>query len=71
MQADRYLDSLFAAFDFLAEFPMASPERKDVQPPIRTHVSGVHIIVYRPEDAGVSVLRVRHGRENWRSRPLG
>jgi len=65
LQADRYLDGLERAFDFVAEHPLAARERREITPPVRIHVYGAHIIVYLVEPDGVLILRIRHGHENW------
>ena len=65
LQADRYLDGLERAFDFVADQPLAARERREISPPVRLHVYGAHIIVYLVEPDGVLILRIRHGHENW------
>jgi toxin ParE1/3/4 len=65
LQADRYLEGLERAFDFIARHPMAARERQEISPPVRVHVHGAHIIVYLAEQGGVLILRVRHGAEDW------
>ncbi|MBU1383478.1 MAG: type II toxin-antitoxin system RelE/ParE family toxin [Alphaproteobacteria bacterium] len=65
LQADRYLDGLECAFDFVAHHPLAARERQEINPPVRIHAYGAHIIVYLVEPDGVLILRIRHGRENW------
>ena len=64
-QADRYLEGLEGAFDFVARHPLAARERREIDPPVRIHAYGAHIIVYLVEADGALILRIRHGRENW------
>jgi toxin ParE1/3/4 len=69
-QAERYFTALERALAFLAEYPFAARERLETTPPVHIHPSRSHVIVYRNDDRGVLVLRVRHAREDWRSDPL-
>lgn len=45
-QADKYLDDLNAAITLLADQPLASRERTELEPPVRIHHHGHHLIVY-------------------------
>jgi toxin ParE1/3/4 len=63
-QAVRYADSLFAAFDLLAEFPEMARERGEFRPPVRIHPSGAHLVIYRREGQGVEIIRVIHAHQN-------
>ena len=60
-----YRDHLLRAFEFLAQFPRAARLRTELRPPVRIHFCRSHIIVYRENDAGILILRVRRGREDW------
>ncbi len=64
-QADRYLDGLDQALDFIARNPRAARERREIDPPVRVHVYQSHIIVYLHDDHRTHVLRIRHGGEDW------
>ena len=68
-QADAYNDRLFAAFDLIAANPAIARERTEYAPPVRIHPVGTHVVVYVETDEGVLIVRVRHGREDWRSDP--
>ena len=68
-QADAYVAVLNAAFEFLAEFPRAAPERLEHQPPVRVHPARAHVIIYRIESDAIVVIRIRHAREDWMSDP--
>ena len=70
-QADQYLDELELAFERLAEFPGLGRLRTEHQPAVRTLSFGAHVIVYEEDDVGVLIIRVRHGREDWRTDPRG
>ena len=65
MQADRYEDGLHAAIDLLAANPRMAPERGPIAG-IRIHVYRAHLIVYAEARDGITVLRVLHGRSDWR-----
>ncbi|MCI5047834.1 MAG: type II toxin-antitoxin system RelE/ParE family toxin [Aquisalinus sp.] len=65
-QAESYFAALMGTFDILGAYPMIARERREIDPPVRIHPHGAHIIVYTiSEDGGTHILRVRHGRENW------
>ena|SRR5690554_641402 len=65
-QAEHYHDWLEKSFRFLAENPLAAPERLEITPPIRIHPTGTHLVVYRVDDEGdIFIIRVRHGHEDW------
>jgi len=65
-QAEKYHAGMEHIFQFLSATPKAARERMEIDPPVRIHPYGAHIIVYLIDDAGdVLVLRVRHGREDW------
>lgn len=65
-QADRYAERFIDAFERLVDFPeMARPRRE--YGGRRILRVGIHIVVYRIEADTIFVIRVRHGREDWRS----
>ena len=65
-QADAYHDRLEEVFGLLAW------ERGEIDPPVRVHPHGAHIVVYVVEpDDEVLVVRVRHEREDWIGDPAG
>jgi toxin ParE1/3/4 len=71
-RADAYHGRLEEAFQLLAEYPRIGHERPEIDPPVRVHPCGRHIIVYVAEpDGNVLIVRVRHGREAWIEDPLG
>lgn len=63
-QAERYTDGLFAVFDLLAEFPEMARERGEFRPPVRIHLSGSHLVIYRSEEQGIEIFRILHARQN-------
>ena len=67
-QAERYHRSLKATFELIADNPRLARLRADINPPVRVHPHGAHLIVYLAEKNGdVLIVRVYHGRENWRA----
>ena len=64
-QAEAYYIALLARLDFLAENPRAARERPDMDPPVRAHPSGAHVIVYQIEGKDIVILGIRQARENW------
>lgn len=65
-QADEYHERLAATFAFLADYPRASREREEIDPPVRVHPCKAHLVIYEiGSDDQVLILRVRHGREDW------
>jgi toxin ParE1/3/4 len=70
-QADRYLTDLYATFAFLGDNPSAARVRREFEPEVRIHPHKAHVIIYLVDQDGVLVVRIRHGREDWTSSPLG
>ncbi len=59
-QADKYLDDMDSAIKLLAEQPLISRERTDLEPPVRIHHHGHHLIVYLALANGIRIIRVLH-----------
>lgn len=64
-QAERYFAALEEAFGFLAAYPRAARERREINPPVRAHLHKSHLIVYLIQGDDILILRVRHAREDW------
>lgn len=65
---EQYHTYLESVFQLLGENPELARERSEISPPVRIHPCGSHLVVYIKEgDGGISILRVRHFRENWLS----
>lgn len=70
-QADKYAVGLERVFKFLGDFPQAARERGEIDPPVRAHPTGSHVLTYQVEtDGSVTILRIRHMAEDWTSNPL-
>ncbi len=64
-QAERYQDELFDTFRMLAANPRMARERHTFSPPVRLHPYRAHIVVYVEQAAGILIVRVLHGRQDW------
>ncbi len=64
-QADTYIRDLVRTFELIASMPMMAREHKEFDPPVRIHLHRSHVVVYVIEGAGVSVVRVLGGRQDW------
>ena len=40
-------------------------ERQEFDPPVRLHPYGAHMIVCVENGAGILVIRILHGRQDW------
>lgn len=70
-QAGRYLDEMERVFETLVDFPGLGRLRTEHHPAVRIFPFNAHVIVYEENEDGVLIVRVRHGREDWRSDPRG
>ncbi len=61
-QANRYTDSLFAAFAELAQSPKSAPACDHIRPGYRRRSVERHMIYYRMTDCGIVVVRILHDR---------
>ena len=69
--AEEYWAQFERFFQLPAENPAAAKARAEIDPPVRIHPCGAHVIVYIAKDeGGILVLRVRHGREDWSNSPV-
>lgn len=60
--AESYYASMNEAFLFLAENPLACPERIEFDKPVRIHAYGKHLIIYTIEDDYILIVRILHHR---------
>ena len=67
-QADTYHASLSATFDILAQNPEIARERTELNPPVRVHPHGSHLIIYQVENnRDIFIISIRHAREDWQN----
>ena len=58
--ADRMLDLLLERANLLADFPNAGRARPELGRALRSLAVDPYVILYRPEERGVAVVRVIH-----------
>jgi len=69
-QAEAYFARVENTIELISVNPGIARKRFEIDPPVRIHPIGKHIIVYREEEGGgVLIIRVRHSREDWQSAP--
>lgn len=61
-QADRYIDTLAAAFAELAQSPKSAPACDQIRPGYRRRSIGRHMIYFRTTTYGIVVVRILHDR---------
>lgn len=66
-QAQFYHNALFDLFEVISANPKMARERSELAPPVRVHPFKAHVVIYQIEGDGVSIIRIRHGREDWLS----
>lgn len=64
-RAEAYISELTGKFALLAENPAMARLREDITPPVRIHPHRAHIVVFLEDEAGILIIRIRHGREDW------
>ena len=63
--ARRWLDNIELRCRNLGETPGLGVARPDVRPDLRMFPVGNYVILYRPIEAGVEIVRVLHGARQW------
>ena len=69
-RARRYHDGLYELFDLIAANPRLAAVRPEITPPSPVHPWKAHLVLYRQDPGGVTILRVRHHEEDWSDAPL-
>jgi toxin ParE1/3/4 len=65
-QATKYLTDLDYVLSLIAENPKLGRLRTDLNPPVRVHPHGAHVLIYYLNPANTPVLlRVRSTLETW------
>ncbi len=70
-QAEAYHTAMERTFELLAENPNMARQSTEITPPVRIHPYQSHLIVYVENDSDILIVRVRHGREDWKNNPTG
>ncbi|MEE4013360.1 type II toxin-antitoxin system RelE/ParE family toxin [Roseibium sp. FZY0029] len=69
-QAEKYHAEMEATFDLISSNPRIARERQEIDPPVHIHPFGSHIVIYTVDAKNdVLIIRVRHGREDWKHNP--
>lgn len=63
--AERLLDDLYERFELLADSPLLGRRRPDLGARVRISPVGSYLVIYRPLESGVEVIRVIHGARNY------
>ena len=66
-QAAAYATGRASAMRMIVDYPLSSLLRHETQWPIRVRPYKSHVILYTVDEAGVLVLRIRHGHEDWQA----
>jgi toxin ParE1/3/4 len=66
MDADGYYFELLDAIELIVTQPRMSRERPELADGVRIHAHRSHVIVYRIEIDEIVVVRVLHGRQDWK-----
>lgn len=64
-QAETYHAKLEHVFEILADNPKIAPERTEFTPTVRIHSFISHIIIYVADSDSITILRIRHAKEDW------
>jgi len=64
-RAEAYAAGLKRVLGFLADFPRAARERRELDPPVRAYPYKSHLIIYAIEHGGVLINRIVHSRQDW------
>ncbi|HEY7426665.1 MAG TPA: type II toxin-antitoxin system RelE/ParE family toxin [Gemmataceae bacterium] len=59
--ADRFAAEFERKCELLAQFPALGEARDDLKPGVRSLVVGNYVLIYRPRNGGIEVLRVFRG----------
>jgi toxin ParE1/3/4 len=63
-RADRVLRLIDKKCESLASAPQIGRRRDELRPGLRSFAAGRYLILYRPIDGGIEVVRVLHGARN-------
>jgi toxin ParE1/3/4 len=69
--AEAYQDKIDLSVELTAIDPKIARLRQEIQPPVRIHSVGVHIIVCLDPKNAFRILRIQHQRDDWATLPLG
>jgi toxin ParE1/3/4 len=64
-RADQVVDRIHQACELFATQPGMGQQRPDLGPDLRTFAVSPHVVIYRPVQDGIRVLRVFDGRRDY------
>ncbi|MDF0601047.1 type II toxin-antitoxin system RelE/ParE family toxin [Psychromarinibacter sp. C21-152] len=64
-RAVRYLDRIERKLSRLARSPLIGTARLPSRPDLRMLPAESHIIIYRPIEDGIELIRILHARRDW------
>ena len=64
--AFRLVEAIDERFEVLSRFPLAGPARPELLPELRSFPVKNYLILYKPIDDGIEVMRVVHGARDLR-----
>ena len=59
--ADRFVDDLYVRFRLAATQPLMGESRNELGPELRIYSVGNYVVVFRPIEGGIEVIRIVHG----------
>lgn len=65
LQAETYLAGIQRTIQTLAEMPEIGRLRTEITPPVRTHPSAEHLIIYQFDALNLTIIRIVHNRRHW------
>ena len=65
--ANRLLERIETASKRLVEFPELGRSHDDVRSGLRLFAVGNYLLLFRRTEEGVEIVRVLHGKRNWRA----
>lgn len=62
--ADRLVAKIEDSCDRLCRFPNMGPHREDLRPGLRMLVANGYVVLYRPWEDRIQIVRIVHGRRD-------
>ena len=59
-QADSYIRSLIAKFEWLSNNPMSGRKRNDIKPGYHCFPEGEHVVFYNIDDGVIDIIGIPH-----------
>ena len=65
--AGRYIGQLLDLYDLILSQPEMARQREEIDPPVRIHPYGAHLIVYRIGEGTVTIIRILPSAADWQN----